>query len=48
VESAIVDLFEKKGHHFCDVQVNAFRSHDEAAVMHCRLRAIYQLRGSRS
>ena len=46
VESAIVDLFEKKGHHFCDVQVSAFRSCDDAAVMQCRLRAIYQLRGA--
>ncbi len=46
VEAAIVDLFEKKGHHFCDVQVSAFRSCDDAAVMHTRLRAIYQLRGA--
>ena len=46
VEAAIVELFEKKGHHFCDVQVSAFRSHDDVAVMHTRLRAIYQLRGA--
>ncbi len=46
VEAAIVDLFEKKGHQFCDVQVSAFRSHDDAALMHTRLRAIYQLRGT--
>lgn len=46
VEAAIVDLFERKGHHFCDVEVSAFRSDDDAAVMHCRLRAIYQLRGA--
>jgi hypothetical protein len=46
VEAAIVDLFEKKGHHFCDVQVSAFRSRDDAAVMHSRLRAIYLLRGA--
>jgi hypothetical protein len=45
VEAAIVDLFEKKGHQFCDVQVSAFRSYDDVAVMHTRLRAIYQLRG---
>lgn len=46
VESAIVDLFEKKGHHFCDVEVGAFQSSDNAAVMRARLRAIYQLRGA--
>jgi hypothetical protein len=46
VEAAIIDLFEKKGHQFCDVQVSAYRSHDDAAVMHTRLRAIYQLRGA--
>lgn len=45
VEAAIVDLFEKKGHHFCDVQVSAFRARDDVAVMQARLRAIYQLRG---
>lgn len=44
VESAIVDLFEKKGHHFCDVDVAAFRRDDDVAVMQARLRAIYQLR----
>jgi hypothetical protein len=44
VESAIVDLFEKKGHHFCDVEVSAFRATDDAPLMHARLRAIYQLR----
>lgn len=46
VESAIVDLFEKKGHHFCDVDVAAFRREDDVAVMQARLRAIYQLRGA--
>ncbi|MFT4562931.1 MAG: hypothetical protein ACI9BW_002682 [Gammaproteobacteria bacterium] len=46
VESAIVDLFEKKGHHFCDVDVDAFQISDDAPVMHARLRAIYQLRGA--
>jgi len=46
VESAIIDLFEKKGHHFCDVDVNAFQLIDDAPVMHARLRAIYQLRGA--
>lgn len=46
VESAITDLFEKKGHHFCDVDVSAFRTSDDAPLMHARLRAIYQLRGA--
>lgn len=46
VESAIVDLFEKKGHHFCDVDVAAFRRDDDTAVMTARLRAIYQLRAA--
>lgn len=46
VESAITDLFEKKGHHFCDVDVAAFRSSDDAPLMQARLRAIYQLRPS--
>jgi hypothetical protein len=46
VEAAIVDLFEKKGHQFCDVEVSAYRSLDNAAVMHTRLRAIYELRGA--
>ena len=46
VESAILDLFEKKGHHFCDVEVNAFRASDDTPLMHARLRAIYQLRGA--
>ena len=46
VESAIVDLFEKKGHHFCDVEVSAFQAGDDAPLMHARLRAIYQLRGA--
>jgi hypothetical protein len=45
VESAIVDLFEKKGHHFCDVDVAAFVAADDSPVMLTRLRAIYKLRG---
>jgi hypothetical protein len=45
VESAIADLFEKKGHHFCDVDVCVFRSKNDAPVVSARLRAIYQLRG---
>lgn len=46
VESAIVDLFEKKGHHFCDVEVAAFATADDSPVMRTRLRAIYKLRGA--
>lgn len=46
VESAIADLFEKKGHHFCDVEVAAFFAADDAPVMRARLRAIYQLRAA--
>tara|TARA_B110000503_G_scaffold18803_1_gene27854 strand:+ start:3579 stop:4394 length:816 start_codon:yes stop_codon:yes gene_type:complete len=45
VESAIVDLFEKKGHHFCDIDVAAFVAADDSPVMRTRLRAIYKLRG---
>ncbi len=43
-EAAIVDLFEKKGHSFVDVDVNVFRSEDDAALAAVRLRAIYRLR----
>ena len=46
VEAAIADLFERKGHQFCDVDVHAYRGSDDTAVMQCRLRAIYQLRGA--
>lgn len=46
VELAVADLFEKKGHEFVDVDVAAFRSDDDAAVMRCRLRAIHRLRGA--
>jgi hypothetical protein len=45
VESAIADLFEKKGHEFVDVDVEAYRLDTREAVMTARLRAIYQLRG---
>ncbi|MEZ5570882.1 MAG: hypothetical protein R3E64_02570 [Halioglobus sp.] len=48
VESAIVDLFEKKGHHFCDVDVAAFAAADDTPLMQARLRAIYQLRGTQA
>lgn len=43
-EAAIVDLFEKKGHHFVDLDVGTFGEHDGAAVARARLRAIYLLR----
>lgn len=44
VEGAVVDLFERKGHQFVDVDVAAYRRSDSVAVMATRLRAIYQLR----
>jgi len=44
VEGRVVDIFERKGHHFVDVDVAAFRRADSAPVMTSRLRAIYQLR----
>jgi hypothetical protein len=46
VESAIADLFEKKGHEFVDLDVEAYLLHTREPVMSARLRAIYQLRGS--
>ena len=44
VEAAIVDLFEKKGHEFVDLDVAVFASADETAVASARLRAIYKMR----
>jgi hypothetical protein len=44
VEGAVVDLFERKGHRFVDLDVAALRRADSAAVMATRLRAIYELR----
>jgi hypothetical protein len=44
VESAIADLFEKKGHEFIDVDMSIFDREDEAPVASVRLRAIYKLR----
>ncbi|MGH0037207.1 MAG: hypothetical protein ACQGVK_19455 [Myxococcota bacterium] len=44
VEAAIVDLFEKKGHEFVDVDVGVFGARADAAFARVRLRAIYQLR----
>jgi hypothetical protein len=46
VESAIADLFEKKGHEFVDLDVEAYLSDTREPVMSARLRAIYKLRGS--
>jgi hypothetical protein len=46
VESAIADLFEKKGHEFVDLDVEAYLLDTREPVMSARLRAIYQLRGS--
>ena len=45
VESAIADLFAKKGHEFVDLDVAAFLLETREPVMSARLRAIYQLRG---
>jgi len=45
VESAIADLFEKKGHEFVDLDVGVHRSDTREPVMSARLRAIYRLRG---
>ncbi|MFQ5946058.1 MAG: hypothetical protein ACE5NC_07385 [Anaerolineae bacterium] len=44
VECAITDLFEKKGHEFVDVQVDAYLEQTDEPVMSASLRAIYQLR----
>jgi hypothetical protein len=46
VESAIADLFEKKGHEFVDLDVAAYLLDTQEPVMSARLRAIYELRGS--
>jgi hypothetical protein len=45
VESAIADLFEKKGHEFVDLDVAAYLLDTHEPVMSARLRAIYKLRG---
>jgi hypothetical protein len=46
VESAIADLFEKKGHEFVDLLVAAYLLDTREPVMSARLRAIYRLRAS--
>ena len=45
VESAIADLFEKKGHEFVDLDVAAYLLDTQEPVMSARLRALYRLRG---
>ena len=44
VECAIEDLFDKRGHQFVDVMVDAYVRDTGGAVMSTRLRAIYKLR----
>lgn len=44
VECAVADLFERKGHEFVDVDVDAFVRDSGEAVMSAKLRAIYKLR----
>jgi hypothetical protein len=44
VEARIVDLFEKKGHEFVDVDVTIFLEDRLEAAARVRLRAIYRLR----
>lgn len=44
VEATIVDLFEKRGNEFVDLEVAAFRERDGAPVMSADHRAIYVLR----
>jgi len=46
VESAIADLFEKKGHEFVDLDVVAYLIETREPAMSARLRAIYRLRES--
>jgi hypothetical protein len=46
VESSVADLFEKKGHEFVDLDVEAYLLDTRDPVMSARLRAIYQLRDS--
>jgi hypothetical protein len=43
-ETAIVDLFEKKGHEFFDAEVNLYDESDDSCLTAVRLRAIYKLR----
>ncbi|NND68471.1 MAG: hypothetical protein HKN19_12860 [Halioglobus sp.] len=45
-ETAVVDLFEKKGHEFFDAEVNLFDAADDGCLTTIWLRAIYHLAGS--
>jgi hypothetical protein len=45
VEPKVVDLFERKGHQFVDLDVAAFDA-SEQPVLSARMRCIYRLRGS--
>jgi hypothetical protein len=45
VESAVANLFEKKGHEFVDLDVATYLLDTREPVMSATLRAIYQLRG---
>lgn len=46
VETAVVDLFARKGHEFFDAQVNLFDAADDSCLTTIWLRAIYHLAGS--
>ena len=45
-ETAVVDLFAKKGHEFFDAEVNLFDAADDSCLTTIWLRAIYHLAGS--
>ena len=44
-ETAIADLFARKGHEFVDLDVAVYFEATREAVMSARLRAIYRMRG---
>jgi hypothetical protein len=48
VEAAVVDLFEKKGHQFADLDVAVYTKDGDDAVASIRFRSIYQLRETRA
>ena len=43
-EASVVDLFERGGHEFVDLDVRVFRQPDDVPVLRARHRAIYRLR----
>lgn len=45
-EMRVLDLFEKKGHEFVDVDMALFNEKNDTCLSTVRLRAIYRLRGS--